>query len=115
MPGRRKPFDELLAEHKARVNCEKEQQQNQALKLQEQAATQKALEATLKRSTSTVSDSSVTSSASSRFEGVFSFYTTEKALRILLENPSKLKITDYAIYPDSHQTKIYKNPSKHTY
>jgi len=63
VPGRRKPFDELLAEHKARVNCEKEQQQNQALKVQEQAATQKALEATLKRSTST--DSSATSSTSS--------------------------------------------------
>jgi len=83
VPGRRKPFDELLAEHKARVNCEKEQQQNQALKLQEHAATQKALEATLKRSTSTVSDSSVTSSTSSRFEGVFLFMLTEKLLRIL--------------------------------
>ena len=60
--GRRKPFDELLAEHKARVNCEKEQQQNQALKLQEQAA-QKALDATLKRTTST-SEASVTSESS---------------------------------------------------
>ena len=61
VPGRRKPFDELLAEHKARVNCEKEQlQQNQALKLQEQA-----VHATLKRSTST-SDASVTSTGSSR-------------------------------------------------
>lgn len=66
VPGRRKPFDELLAEHKARVNCEKEQQQNQALKLQEQAANQKTLDATLKRASST-SDSSVTSSTSSRF------------------------------------------------
>ena len=64
VPGRRKPFDELLAEHKARVNCEKEQQQNQALKLQEQAA-QKSLDATLKRTTST-SEASVTSSESSR-------------------------------------------------
>lgn len=64
VPGRRKPFDELLAEHKARVNCEKEQQQNQALKLQEQVANQKTLDATLKRASST-SDSSVTSSASS--------------------------------------------------
>ena len=70
VPGRRKPFDELLAEHKARVNCEKEQQQNQALKLQEQAANQKALDATLKRTSST-SDSSVTSSTSSRFAGFF--------------------------------------------
>ena len=64
VPGRRKPFDELLAEHKARVNCEKEQQQNQALKLQEQAA-QKSLDATLKRTAST-SEASVTSSESSR-------------------------------------------------
>ena len=72
VPGRQKPFDELLAEHKARVNCEKEQQQNQALKLQEQAATQKALDTTLKRTTSTISDSSVTSSASSRFVDFFS-------------------------------------------
>ena len=62
--GRRKPFDELLAEHKARVNCEKEQQQNQVLKLQEQAA-QKSLDATLKRTAST-SEASVTSSESSR-------------------------------------------------
>jgi ataxin-7 len=37
VPGRRKKFDELLAEHKARVNCEKEQQQQNlaALKLLE--------------------------------------------------------------------------------
>lgn len=61
--GRRKPFDELLAEHKARVNCEKEQQQNQALKLQEQAG-QKALDATLKRSLSS-SDASASSSSGS--------------------------------------------------
>ena len=64
MTGRRKPFDELLAEHKARVNCEKEQQQSQAVKLQEQA-TQKAVDATLKRSSST-SDASVSSTGSSR-------------------------------------------------
>lgn len=69
VPGRRKPFDELLAEHKARVNCEKEQQQNQALKLQEQAA-QKSLDATLKRTTST-SEASVTSSESSRLVNVY--------------------------------------------
>ena len=66
VPGRRKPFDELLAEHKARVNCEKEQQQNQALKLQEQVANQKPLDATPKR-TSSSSDSPVSSSTSSRF------------------------------------------------
>ena len=64
--GRRKPFDELLAEHKARVNCEKEQQQNQALKLQEQAS-QKAVDATTPKRSSSTSDASVSSAGSSRF------------------------------------------------
>lgn len=59
--GRRKAFDELLAEHKARVNCEKEQ--NQALKLQEQLP-QKTVNSSLKRSSSS-SDASISSSGSS--------------------------------------------------
>lgn len=73
---------------------------------------QKTLEATLKRSTSTVSDSSVTSSTSSRFEGVSLFDTYREIVKNSVRESRQIEdyIQDCIIFLIQPKQKYMKIP-----